>query len=113
MEILPDNHYGIFEKTGCPRVSEILQVADFTTGANTPPVYSFIAFSVCFPGTGRLFTHVSSPSQEFIKERQRRGIIKDFSLGAEESLDSSEPERLAKCVSEAFRWQNTWRKTVK
>ena len=43
-EILPDNHYEIFEKTCCPQVNEILQVADFATGANTFPVYYFIAF---------------------------------------------------------------------
>ena len=43
-EILPDNHYEIFEKTCCPQVNETLQVADFAAGPNTFPVYHFIAF---------------------------------------------------------------------
>lgn len=47
LEIFPDNHYGIFEKTLCPQVNEILQVPGFATGADAFPVYCFIAFCCC------------------------------------------------------------------
>lgn len=51
--------------------------------------------------------HLTSSSSE-----DGENYYQKISLRAWESFDSFEPELLAKCVSEAFMGQNTWR-TVK
>lgn len=106
-EILPDNHYGIFEKTRCPRVNEICKSLILLLGQipslSTIPL-PFVLF--CFHRRGRFFIRVSLPSHHgFTERRLERGIIKDISLRVQKSFDSFEQELLAKCISEAFRWQ--------
>lgn len=81
-EILPDNRYEIFEKTCCPQVNEILQVADFATGANTFPVYYLLPFcKTCFNQRGRFFICVTLSPHQFIKGKLRGIIKRDFPQG--------------------------------
>lgn len=84
-EILPDNHYGIFEKTQCPWVNETLQAVGLASGENSFALNCFIALFVlcCFDRAGRVFISVSSPPRKLIKGKWRWGIVKrPFPRGA-------------------------------
>lgn len=117
-EILPDNHYGIFEKTQCPWVNEMLQAVGLASGENSFALNCstvLLPFLCCAVSTEQAefsylsLSHLASSSRENGDEE----LSKDLSPGAQGSFDSFEPELQAKCVSEAVRCQNTWVRTMK
>lgn len=102
---MPGNHYGIFEKTRCPRVNEIRKSLVLLLGQI--PSLSTVSLPFLFhfnreAGSSyiSLYHLKASPRGDW-----KEGLSKDISLRVQKSFDSFERELLAKCVSEAFRWQ--------